>query len=234
MFGRTQHFVPEVYVNESRDFALLVRAYDCIFQGVKFDIDSMKYVTDTQRCNDRVLQLLQTKVGFFSEAKINNEDMRYILRAFPYIIRNKGSYSAIIQAVYVFLKISNIKSDIFIYEEIIDGNRTHNIRIGIEEKVRDISILEEILKYVVPAGYYVSYFFYKKWQIDEIYSYKDSVLMYVVSNKLNSQVRGSNELGGSGSDPNIVSFTRSVGTSNVQDQGEDSTAVFEKIYPEEV
>nr|DAU00327.1 MAG TPA: hypothetical protein [Bacteriophage sp.] len=31
MFGRTQHFVPEVYVNESRDFALLVRAYDCIF-----------------------------------------------------------------------------------------------------------------------------------------------------------------------------------------------------------
>ena len=109
MFGRTQHFVPEVYVNESRDFALLVRAYDCIFQGVKFDIDSMKYVTDTQRCNDRVLQLLQTKVGFFSEAKINNEDMRYILRAFPYIIRNKGSYSAIIQAVYVFLKISNIR-----------------------------------------------------------------------------------------------------------------------------
>ena len=140
--------------------------------------------------------------------------MRYILRAFPYIIRNKGSYSAIIQAVYVFLKISNIKSDIFIYEEIIDGNRTHDIRIGIEEKVRDISILEEILKYVVPVGYYVSYFFYKKEQIDEIYSYKD--------------------LGSGGSDPNIVSFTRSVGTSNVQDQGEDSTAVFEKIYPEEV
>ena len=115
MLGRVQNIVPEVYVNESRDFALLGRLYDCIFQGVKFDIDTMKYATDTYRCSDRILQLLQTKLGFFTDANINGEDLRYILKAFPYIIRNKGSYNAIKEAIYVFLKISNVQSEIFVY-----------------------------------------------------------------------------------------------------------------------
>ncbi len=220
MIGRVQDLVPEVYVNESRDFALLARAYDCIIQGVKFDIDSTKYLTDTSRCNDRILQLLQTKVGFFSDVNIDNADLRYILRAFPELIRNKGSYKAIKQAIYVYLKISNVKSDIYVYQEVdINNNQTYTVRIGIEEKVKDVQILDEILKYILPAGYLVEYFFYKRTNLQDLYNYEDSVLLFVVSNHVNSVLRGSIIKDSSNNTLNAdyIPFSRTVGSTQLYD-----------------
>lgn len=49
---RLQNNVPEVYVKESRDFQLLCRLYDCILNGVKFDIDSMLNITDSKSCSN--------------------------------------------------------------------------------------------------------------------------------------------------------------------------------------
>ena len=49
---RIEKNVPEIYVRESRDFQLFCRLYDCVFDGVKFDIDSMLNVLDTHSCNN--------------------------------------------------------------------------------------------------------------------------------------------------------------------------------------
>ena len=43
---RIQDNVPEVYVEESRDFQLFSRIYDFAFQSCKLRVDSLQYSND--------------------------------------------------------------------------------------------------------------------------------------------------------------------------------------------
>ena len=128
---KVQNNVPEVYVNQSRDFQLLCRAYDSIVNGVKFDIDSMLSVINTDECNSRLLPLLQTKLGFISDVPATNDALRYVLKAFPHIVKNKGSLKAIQQAVIVFLKINHIRTPAEIHVTHKDDNEPFVVKIGI-------------------------------------------------------------------------------------------------------
>ncbi len=58
---RLQNMVPEVYPNNSRDFQLFCRLYDCVFNGNKFDIDSILDICDTEYIDSKLLRLLQSK-----------------------------------------------------------------------------------------------------------------------------------------------------------------------------
>lgn len=164
MIIRLQDMTPDVYTRESRDFQLLCRAYDCVFNGVKFDIDSMLDIVDTKMCNAILLQLLQTKIGFFSSASITDAELRLILEAFPVLIKNKGSKKSIIQALNIFLKLNNIKTGCYlnIVNESTDKNlwEDYTINIGIESSPTNLTVLSELLRFIVPTGYKISYFFY--------------------------------------------------------------------------
>ena len=111
---RFQDRVPGVYVNESRDFQVMCRVLDCLINGVKFDIDSITDIIDTNLCDVKLLELLQTKLGFFTSAKISDDDLRYILTAFPYLVQQKGSLSSLEGAIYLFLKINKLQTDVYL------------------------------------------------------------------------------------------------------------------------
>ena len=51
MLFRTQDNVPEIYVNESRDFQLLCRLKDVMINGVKYAIDSINHTSNTLEMN---------------------------------------------------------------------------------------------------------------------------------------------------------------------------------------
>jgi hypothetical protein len=154
---RVQDNVPEIYVNESRDFQLLCRLYDCIINGVKFDIDSMKFLTDTKNCNSRVLDLLKSKVGFYNDKYIFSDDMRKVLEAFPHIIKYKGSKEAVLQTVCLFMKVNRVRSDC----KIDFDNDKREIRIGIKSPVSNYIVIDEIMKYILPTGYTYYCYSYK-------------------------------------------------------------------------
>ena len=101
---RLQDNTPSVYVNQSRDFQLFCRLYDCINNGVKFDIDTMLNILDPMKINDRMLNLLCTKVGFFPKAQYNSNVLRHIIASFPYAIKHKGTLLGIEIAVGTILK----------------------------------------------------------------------------------------------------------------------------------
>ena len=52
--------VPPVYVDESRDFQYFLRAYNAVFNMVKHDTDTLKYLTSTKECQSKVLSLLKS------------------------------------------------------------------------------------------------------------------------------------------------------------------------------
>ena len=88
---RAQDNTPPYCVEASRDFQLFCRAMDVIANGVKFDIDSMIQVLDPMKVSDDMLELYATRVGFFHKKPIDSNVLRYIISAFPYIIKNKGT-----------------------------------------------------------------------------------------------------------------------------------------------
>ena len=92
---RLQEHMPDVYVNESRDFQVLCRLYDFLFNGIKFDIDSIININDAFKINERLLPLLAIKEGFFTDVQFDSKTLRYILKAFPYIIKYKGTKSVV-------------------------------------------------------------------------------------------------------------------------------------------
>ena len=63
--------------------------------GVKFDIDTIEYLTDTARCKSSVLALLQSKLGFFTRRTYEDDKLRYVLQSFPVMVKNKGSLKGI-------------------------------------------------------------------------------------------------------------------------------------------
>ena len=151
---RLQNNVPRVYVEESRDFQKLLRMYDCIFNGLKYDIDTIEFLTNTANIKNSMLPLLATKLGFFSTANINDAALRLILQAFPVIIKNKGSLLGIKQAINLYLKIQNIDATVLVsYRgESNDLSENHTLQIGSDVTFTNMVLLNTLLDLTIPSG----------------------------------------------------------------------------------
>lgn len=196
---RLQDLTPEVYTSESRDFQILCRLYDSIFNAIKYDTDSMKYLTDSRYIRSGVLPLLQTKLGFLTKKSLDDSAVRYVLRVFPELLRGKGSLSAIKKLLNMCLKINNIQGDFTIsYSDsatVINGIviDAHTVIIGLDTILKNTELINEIAKYILPAGFSFYIYFYKSLDtIDNIYMNDDVKLLYSSSN-LNAQVRGTRD-----------------------------------------
>lgn len=197
---RLQENMPDVYVRKSRDFQLLCNSFDAVFNSVKNDIDSITNVVDTRLCSERLLPLLQTKLGFFTNKHLTATELRTVLQAFKYIVRDKGSSTGIREAIEVFLKVANAsnKSRIQIVDNFvsIDGHtsetrpgNTYIVEVAIEGQQMDTTLLTELLKYVLPAGYQLKYSFYNATQtVTQIHD-KDTVHIIFVDKSDNNGIR---------------------------------------------
>lgn len=200
---RVQNNVPDVYINESRDFQLLSRLIDSVVNGVKFDIDTIKNILNPFLANDRVLELLCTRVGFFAKYSYDSRLLRYIISAFPYILKNKGSKRGILEAISVILKADGIVDT----PEILIDNENYTITIYTGTKIYNKVALLDVLSYIVPIGY--------SYTIEEVTYYSDNLgnletndnlsIMYNPSVS-NSQVRGSDRILDTSEDARVFDF----------------------------
>ena len=160
---RTKNNVPQPYVSESRDFQIFTRVLDFSQNSVKFDIDSMINILDTDLISGNYLDRLKSKLGFFTNSTYDDRTMRIVLSAFPYIMRYKGSEEGIRRCVNTYLNVMGVDggSRIDIYNNI--ATYKYTVRVGISGVPHSTQILKDMLSYVLPSGYVL-----------EIYSYKDS------------------------------------------------------------
>ena len=149
---RVQRNVPEVYVNESRDFQLLSRLYDCWQGSVNYNVLSMVNALEPTTALDRVLELLATRVGFFPRVHLDANILRYIIASFPYILKNKGTSTGIREAVYAIMK---AEVDPKATEEVVITIDTpdRNVTIATQNDIYNKIALREVMRYVLPFGY---------------------------------------------------------------------------------
>lgn len=205
---RLQEKVPYIYVDKSRDFQILCRGYDAALNQVKFDIDTMPYILSSSECRNSVLPLLQTKLGFQTLKHIDSDSLRLILASFPDIVRYKGSLLGIQRAVNTWLKIIHLETKVFVdVFNVLDksnpeiggyiGQTTipaYTIAIGVGGNPRDYSILQEILKYVIPTGYGLYFYFFREFSTEDtptLNLMEEKGTFVFVTDDVNSAVRSS-------------------------------------------
>lgn len=150
--------VPVNYVAESRDMQTLLRLLTMATSNVKLNADNIKYVNNPLIINNRLLGLLCTKLGFYTRKQFKDDELRYTLDIFNYLVRNKGSRKSITEAIKLFFYINNISG-----KYVIDVNdQTREVGIYLDIELRDTTLLEEIFRYILPTGYFFKIYFYKE------------------------------------------------------------------------
>ncbi len=152
---RLQDNVPEVYIEQSRDFQLMCRAYDVVNNGVKYDIDTIVNILDPMKINDRMLNLLSLKVGFFAKREYESTLLRCIIRAFPFAIKYKGSKTGIEIAVSALLKAEgDIIASLSPVETMVQIDRpTSTVYIYTAKPIKNVLALDDFLSYILPIGF---------------------------------------------------------------------------------
>lgn len=193
---RVENNVPSVYCNESRDFQLLCRLYTILVNSVKYQSDSMKYLTDTYRCKSTVLPLLQTKIGFFTPEVYDDDTLRHVISGFPIMVKNKGSLLAIQQAVNMFLKIFDIRTKVIVQYTTSETTmydihiNDHTILIGVQSALnKGTKLLTDMMRYAMPTGFGIYIYYYQSLEdITEVLFNEDATLLFVTDG-INSNVR---------------------------------------------
>ena len=205
---RLQDKVPYVYVDKSRDFQVLCRAYDTALNQVKFDIDTIPYILSSSECRNSILPLLQTKLGFQTLKHIDSDSLRIILSAFPDAVRYKGSLLGIQRAINAWLKIIHLETKVYVdVFNVFDKSNpsiggyigqtmipAYTIAIGVGGNPRDYSILQEILKYIVPTGYGLYFYFFREFSTEQTPTLNltdEKATLVFISDDVNSAVRSS-------------------------------------------
>lgn len=192
---RLQNNTPEVYINGSRDFQLFCRLYDTINNGVRFDANTIPNILDPLQINDRMLDLLCTKMGFFTRENIPENVLRVILDSFPYAVKYKGSIKGIKYAVCSILKLEGT----FEEPEVIIDNKTYTIQIYTSVKITNKKALIEYLKYIIPLGYTVTIEQYTKYHTSKNEKpteirVQDKIKYMINPISSTSQIRGSDRI----------------------------------------
>lgn len=171
---RLQENIPDTYMVNSRDFQLISRIYDCVNNSVRFDIETLKYLSNTKFCRDSYLNILKYKLGFFED--LNENELRLILDSFPIILKNKGNLTAIRQALNLGTRLFNINSAINIVKnsesELLIEFQASNISID----TNLISFLDAIFKYIIPTGIIYSFEFSAPVQINSNISLTSNII----------------------------------------------------------
>lgn len=184
--------VPHYYVKDSRDFQMLTRLLTFALNAAKVQADQLLYLNDPILINNKLIPLLQTKVGFWTPYEFTDDSLRMVCDVFDLAVRKKGSRQGIVEAIEVFLRTIGVTTDfdIFIQNKDVDGNDVYYIEIGINCLWHDSTLLREILRYILPTGYILNIYFYDILKfVDKSLLYSDFVLVSSASTYAISKVR---------------------------------------------
>lgn len=148
---RLQNNVPEAYVAQSRDFQLFCRLFDLCLAEVRFSADSLARASSTMDCDSGLLDLLATKLGLFDLPDMGPTELRYLLQAYPTIIRYKGSQQALDYIATLYSKMYHVDPPL------IKPQPDYTVSVLFSKQPENDKLIWTLLKYVLPTGYLPSY-----------------------------------------------------------------------------
>lgn len=147
---KVRNLVPEVYYNESRDFQTIGRVYEAVFNYLKTNADIMASLPASAGSDWHMLKLMAATLGFQGRREYDNNELRALCMSLIPILRLKGSKSSIALAVNTMLNAHGIDE---VPTVLADPKDPFNYLIYISERLTDTSLLEDLMDYILPAGF---------------------------------------------------------------------------------
>ena len=143
-----QKMVPEVYYNRSRDFQLFGRLYELIFNYIKNNTMAIKDMNENLNPNQNILELVCNTLGFVTTHSYSNDQLSALCSIFLNCIKSKGTINAIKLLIEMVCNVENSK---FKPDVNYDFDKDY-IYIIIPSDVTDLTLVRDVLKYIMPAG----------------------------------------------------------------------------------
>ena len=155
--------IPNVYTDASRDMQLLVRLYELVLNYIKTNADTISSQPGTSNAN--ILAAKAQTLGFNTKRHYSQEQLEAIVDVFPILVRSKGTMKAVTLAGNVITKaeyaVEQFKSELKVKKEPLATSyakdalyelQEYELVLSIPEEIKDITLLLDLLPYIVPAG----------------------------------------------------------------------------------
>lgn len=159
MLIKTENLVPSVYYKHSRDFQVLGRAYDIIFNYIKSNTDTIHNLPLSSKSDRRLLELMCSTLGFKIKHTYNEQQLYAICTMFTTLIKNKGTLKAVEDTVNILLEVDNIEEP----AEVVLSEDNTSVDIYLPAEI-NLTLLYDLFDYIMPAG--ISYNIYISRQIE--------------------------------------------------------------------
>lgn len=147
---KLQNLTPEIYYKESRDFQLLGRLFDLVLNAIKTDTDLLYNLPLSTNSDEKLLELLALTLGFKPKHQYNARNLKAVCSVFSEILRNKGSIKAIKIACEALFNSMDISQQLDY--DFTKGKDNTELNLYIAQDFGDITLLNDLLSYILPAG----------------------------------------------------------------------------------
>ena len=177
----TLKITPSIYSKESRDYQLIGRLYNAVFNYTKMSIDGMNNFPLSKDSDKRFLDLVAKTIGFESKHSYNTENLYALCSSFKKIVSHKGTKKAIEELLSVLLNSQNINKlfKVDVYTNNNTGKfKPYSIVIYVPTELKDIIMLEDMMNYILPAGFVYEIYVRDIEEIDDLkndFSFEASV-----------------------------------------------------------
>lgn len=142
---------PLEYSKQSRDYQVLARLYTSLFNINKMYIDNMQ-VWDND-IDNRLTTLRSRTLNFIPKHSWDLDDLDSAISCFKYIMRKKGTVTAIQFCLTILLRIRKLNGEVS--EEsgtLIINNEENKIEVRIPSQLASVGVVEDLFEYLLPAG----------------------------------------------------------------------------------
>lgn len=144
---KLQNLTPEVYYKQSRDFQFIGRLYDIVLNYIKTNTTNLYNLPVGKNMDEQLLNLLALTLGFKATKNYNSKQLLAICSSLPTILKHKGSIQALVLATNALLAAEGVKQPL---DYIL--NPKQGITIYVAQELEDLSLLTDLLDYLLPAG----------------------------------------------------------------------------------
>lgn len=147
---KLQNYTPEVYYRESRDFQFIGRLFDLVLNSVKTEADLLYNIPLNENSDEKLLELLALTLGFKPKHHYNTKQLKAVCSVFSDILKNKGNITSIKIACEALFSAMDISQQLD-YDYTAGSDKTE-LNLYISQDFGDITILNDLLSYTLPAG----------------------------------------------------------------------------------
>ena len=138
---------PVEYSKQSRDYQVFRGVYNSIFNQVKMYTDLINGIW-TDHIDNKLLDLRSYTLNFIPKFEWDNDDLRGVTNCFRHLLRTKGTKGAIKECLEILSRVHGISLGITDVELTEDGA----VQLTISEDIADIGNIEDLFRYILPAG----------------------------------------------------------------------------------